>query len=62
MKVGMGGKVPKSYYFRYKPDTANKKSLSIPKDSKEQLEFQVKEAGAMLKYIFLYLTALNDNV
>ncbi|XP_046633872.1 SEC14-like protein 2 isoform X2 [Daphnia pulicaria] len=50
--VGMGGKVPKSYYFRYKPDTANKKSLSIPKDSKEQLEFPVKQAGALLKWDF----------
>jgi metal transporter CNNM len=45
----MGGKVPKSYYLRYKPDTANKKSLSIPKDSKEHLEFPVKEAGSILK-------------
>ncbi|XP_046460752.1 SEC14-like protein 2 isoform X2 [Daphnia pulex] len=50
--VNMGGKVPKSYYFSYKNDTTNKKSLSIPKDSKEQLEFQVKKAGSILKWDF----------
>jgi hypothetical protein len=47
MQVNMGGVVPKSYYFSSKPDTTNKKSLS--RGSKEQLEFQVKEAATVLK-------------
>jgi hypothetical protein len=49
MQVNMGGVVPKSYYFSSKPDTTNKKSLSISRGSKEQLEFQVKEAATVLK-------------
>ncbi|EFX85368.1 hypothetical protein DAPPUDRAFT_314177 [Daphnia pulex] len=57
-EINMGGKVPKSYYLRYKTDTTNKKSLSIPKDSKKQLEIKVKETGAMLKYNSL--SALKD--
>ncbi len=47
-----------SYYLRYKTDTTNKKSLSIPKDSEEHLEFPVKQDGVMLKYKSLYLRAL----
>ncbi len=31
IKINIWGKVPKSYYLRYKTDTTNKKSLSIPK-------------------------------
>lgn len=46
----MGGEVPKSYYFSGKPDTTNKKSLTISSGSKEHLEIQVKDAGALLKY------------
>lgn len=45
----MGGEVPKSYYFSGKLDTANKKSLSISRGSKEHLEFNVTEAKSMLK-------------
>ncbi len=47
----MGGEVPKSYYFSGKPDTKNKKSLEISRGSKEHLEYPVKEAGSVLKYI-----------
>jgi hypothetical protein len=51
----MGGLVPKSYYFSCnKPEIGNKKSLSIPRGSKEQLEFQVKEASTVLKYKCLF--------
>jgi metal transporter CNNM len=53
----MGGVVPKSCYFSCKPDISNKKSLSISRGSKEHLEFPVKEAGAVLKYINPYPTA-----
>jgi hypothetical protein len=45
----MGGEVPKSYYFSGKPDTANKKSLSISSGSKEHLEFKVERSGDILK-------------
>ncbi|EFX85360.1 hypothetical protein DAPPUDRAFT_300433 [Daphnia pulex] len=52
-KVNMGGLVPKSYYFSCnKPEIGNKKSLSIPRGSKEQLEFQVKEASTVFKWDF----------
>jgi hypothetical protein len=51
----MGGVVPKSYYFSSKHDTTNKKSLSISRGSKEQLEFQVKEASSILKYVSLFI-------
>ncbi|XP_046460749.1 SEC14-like protein 2 [Daphnia pulex] len=50
--VNMGGEVPKSYYFSGKPDTANKKSLSISSGSKEHLEFKVDQVGAILKWDF----------
>uniref|UniRef100_A0A0P5M7D1 Cral/trio domain-containing protein n=1 Tax=Daphnia magna TaxID=35525 RepID=A0A0P5M7D1_9CRUS len=50
--VNMGGEVPKSYYFSGKPDTTNKKSLTISSGSKEHLEIQVKDAGALLKWDF----------
>jgi len=49
MQVNMGGVVPKSYYFSCKPEIGNKKPLSISRGSKEQLEFQVKEASTVLK-------------
>lgn len=49
MQVNMGGEVPKSYYFSCKPDTANKKTLSVSSGSKEHLEFQVEKAGSVLK-------------
>ena len=45
----MGGTVPKSYYMINKLDTRNKKSLSISRGGKETLEFEVKEAGSVLK-------------
>jgi metal transporter CNNM len=48
--------------LRYKTDSTNKKSLSIPKDSKEQLEFQVKEAGAMLKYCIIPYKRLKSHL
>ncbi|KZS17843.1 putative SEC14 protein 2 [Daphnia magna] len=48
----MGGEVPKSYYFSCKPDTANKKTLSVSSGSKEHLEFQVDKAGSVLKWNF----------
>jgi metal transporter CNNM len=51
-----------SYNLRYKTDSTNKKSLSIPKDSKEQLEFQVKEAGAMLKYCIIPYKRLKSHL
>uniref|UniRef100_A0A0P5RR80 Cral/trio domain-containing protein n=1 Tax=Daphnia magna TaxID=35525 RepID=A0A0P5RR80_9CRUS len=50
--VNMGGEVPKSYYFSCKPDTANKKTLSVSSGSKEHLEFQVDKAGSVLKWNF----------
>jgi hypothetical protein len=49
MQVGMGGEVPRSYYLNNKPDTTNKKSLTISRGSKEQLEIQITQAGAILK-------------
>lgn len=45
----MGGEVPKSYYFSGKPDTSNKKSLTITSGSKEHLEFKVDHPGDVLK-------------
>ncbi|XP_046460719.1 SEC14-like protein 2 [Daphnia pulex] len=52
-KANMGGVVPKSYYFSgNKPDVGNKKSLSISRGSKEQLEFQVNQASSILKWDF----------
>ncbi|XP_046460746.1 SEC14-like protein 2 [Daphnia pulex] len=50
--LNMGGEVPKSYYFSGKPDTANKKSLSISSGSKEHLEFKVERSGDILKWNF----------
>ena len=47
----MGGEVPKSYYFSGKPETTNKKSLTVSSGSKEHLEFKIEHAGAVLKYI-----------
>ncbi|XP_046633910.1 SEC14-like protein 2 [Daphnia pulicaria] len=51
-KVNMGGVVPNSYYFNCKPDTRNKKPLSISRGSKEQLEFQVNQAATVLRWDF----------
>lgn len=45
----MGGEVPKSYYLNGKSSTNDKKCLSISSGSKEHLEFQVKNAGTVLK-------------
>lgn len=45
----MGGEVPKSYYFAGKPDSTNKKSLTVSSGSKEQLEFPVAQVGSVLK-------------
>jgi hypothetical protein len=45
----MGGEVPKSYYFSGKPDTTNKKTLTISSGSKEHLEFKVEQVGAVIK-------------
>jgi hypothetical protein len=50
-QVNMGGEVPRSYYLNCRPDTNYKKYLSISQGSKEQLEFQVKEANSVLKYL-----------
>ncbi|XP_045023326.1 SEC14-like protein 2 [Daphnia magna] len=50
--VNMGGEVPKSYYFSGKPDTSNKKSLTITSGSKEHLEFKVDHQGDVLKWNF----------
>ncbi|XP_046461159.1 SEC14-like protein 4 [Daphnia pulex] len=51
-KVGMGGEVPRSYYLDVKPDPTNKKTFTISRGSKEQLEIQIKQAGAILKWDF----------
>lgn len=51
-KVSMGGEVPKSYYLNGKSSTNDKKCLSISSGSKEHLEFQVKNAGTILKWDF----------
>ena len=53
-QVNMGGEVPRSYYLNCRPDTNYKKYLSISQGSKEQLEFQVKEANSVLKYNFFF--------
>jgi hypothetical protein len=50
MQVGMGGEVPRSYYLDAKPDPTNKKTFTVSRGSKEQLEIQIKQAGAILKY------------
>ncbi|XP_046633881.1 SEC14-like protein 2 [Daphnia pulicaria] len=50
--VNMGGEVPRSYYLNSKPDTNYKKYLSIANGSKEQLQFQVKDANTLLKWDF----------
>ncbi|XP_057372015.1 SEC14-like protein 2 [Daphnia carinata] len=50
--VNMGGEVPKSYYFTRNLDATNKKCFTVPNGSKEQLEFQVTQAGAILKWDF----------
>uniref|UniRef100_A0A0P5N3Q7 Cral/trio domain-containing protein n=2 Tax=Daphnia magna TaxID=35525 RepID=A0A0P5N3Q7_9CRUS len=50
--VNMGGEVPKSYYFAGKPDSTNKKSLTVSSGSKEQLEFPVTQVGSVLKWDF----------
>jgi hypothetical protein len=50
MQVGMGGEVPRSYYLDTKPDPTNKKTFTVSRGSKEQLEIQIKQAGAILKY------------
>lgn len=49
----MGGEVPKSYYLNGTSSTTDKKCLPISSGSKERLEFQVKNAGTILKYVFL---------
>ncbi|EFX85553.1 hypothetical protein DAPPUDRAFT_222572 [Daphnia pulex] len=51
-KVGMGGEVPRSYYLDAKPDPTNKKTFTVSRGSKEQLEIQIKQAGAILKWDF----------
>ena len=50
-QVNMGGEVPRSYYLNCRPDKNYKKYLSISNGSKEQLEFQIKEANSVLKYL-----------
>lgn len=53
MQVNMGGEVPKTYYFSGKLDTTNKKVLSVSSGSKETLDFEVKKAGVVLKYLII---------
>lgn len=48
-QVNMGGEVPKCYYRTSKLDATNKNCLTISSGSKEQLEFQVTQAGDILK-------------
>ena len=56
-QVNMGGEVPRSYYLNCRPDKNYKKYLSISNGSKEQLEFQIKEANSVLKYLYqLYVS------
>uniref|UniRef100_A0A0P6EZV9 Cral/trio domain-containing protein n=2 Tax=Daphnia magna TaxID=35525 RepID=A0A0P6EZV9_9CRUS len=50
--VNMGGEVPKCYYRTSKLDATNKNCLTISSGSKEQLEFQVTQAGDILKWDF----------
>jgi hypothetical protein len=61
MQVGMGGEVPRSYYLNVKPDPTNKKTFTVSRGSKEQLEIQIKQARAILKYTAFKLHSLTIN-
>ncbi|KAI9561415.1 SEC14-like protein [Daphnia sinensis] len=50
--VNMGGQIPKSYYLSRTLDTINKSCLTVSNGCKEQLEFQVTQAGDILKWDF----------
>jgi hypothetical protein len=56
----MGGEVPRSYYLNSRPDTNYKKYLSIANGSKEQLQFQVKDANILLKYVLEQVVSVNN--
>jgi len=54
-KVGMGGSVPKSYYFNNQAKLANsvdEKILTVSNKSRERLEFQVNDPGSALRWEF----------
>ncbi|XP_046460717.1 SEC14-like protein 2 [Daphnia pulex] len=50
--VNMGGEVPRSYYLNGKCNISDKKPLSICSGSKEKLEFEITQAGSVLKWDF----------